>query len=406
MATYFVAPDGSDGNAGTKADPLGSIEAAADRVGPGDTIYLRGGTYDRSSNVSLNGSDGTESDPILLAGYRDERPVIRFDGPDSGGWSAYDAGGLSLNVAYWKIRNLTVENSPYMGIVADGSSNHHNTFADLEVRNCYLVGFALYNGAHDNLVTNVTAHGNVGNAGDADGIQFSDTARNTLRNSVSYENSDDGVDLWESVDCRIENCAAFGNGLNGGNGNGFKLGGSNGGATSGGHVVHHCRAYDNSYNGFNNNGANETVEVFNCTSYDNGGKGYVAWDNGSDATHVYRNCIAYRNADGAVDTGSEDEETRNTWNLDIGDPQFRSTDPDADGFLRPATDSPVVDAGIDVGLDYAGEAPDLGAFEARSGSSGPSGPAVRYHDGSGWRDATLKYHDGSGFVEAKVNRIG
>src|SRR5690606_39096740 len=45
-AEYFVSPDGNDGNAGTSASrPWKTIAKANATLQPGDTVYLRGGTY-------------------------------------------------------------------------------------------------------------------------------------------------------------------------------------------------------------------------------------------------------------------------------------------------------------------------------------------------------------------------
>ncbi|MDR6773711.1 hypothetical protein J2Y49_004464, partial [Azospirillum sp. BE72] len=52
MATYYVSPSGRDSQdgitdqfqAGTIAQPFGSLQHAHNLAQPGDTIYLRGGT--------------------------------------------------------------------------------------------------------------------------------------------------------------------------------------------------------------------------------------------------------------------------------------------------------------------------------------------------------------------------
>jgi hypothetical protein len=54
-ATYYVAPTGgSDSNAGSLAAPFGTISHAVSVAGAGDTIYLRGGTYNLSSTVTIS----------------------------------------------------------------------------------------------------------------------------------------------------------------------------------------------------------------------------------------------------------------------------------------------------------------------------------------------------------------
>ena len=46
MATeYYVAPAGSDANAGTLDKPFATLQKGADTAVAGDTVWIRGGTY-------------------------------------------------------------------------------------------------------------------------------------------------------------------------------------------------------------------------------------------------------------------------------------------------------------------------------------------------------------------------
>ena len=45
---FVVAANGSDNNPGTVGAPLRTIGRAASRMGPGDTCYVRAGTYRES----------------------------------------------------------------------------------------------------------------------------------------------------------------------------------------------------------------------------------------------------------------------------------------------------------------------------------------------------------------------
>src|SRR5947208_2907896 len=44
-AIFYVATDGNDANPGNKNKPFATIQKAQDAVRPGDTVYVRGGTY-------------------------------------------------------------------------------------------------------------------------------------------------------------------------------------------------------------------------------------------------------------------------------------------------------------------------------------------------------------------------
>ena len=75
-ATYYVATNGNDNNSGTRTNaPLATITNAYSLAGPGDVIYLRGGTYRQQVTLpaTVAGSPGS---PITLTAYTNETPVI------------------------------------------------------------------------------------------------------------------------------------------------------------------------------------------------------------------------------------------------------------------------------------------------------------------------------------------
>jgi parallel beta-helix repeat protein len=73
--TYYVSPSGSNSNAGTSAGvPLKTINRALEKVVPGDTVYLRGGTYREQVEVKKPGAAGK---PVVITAYPGEVPVIK-----------------------------------------------------------------------------------------------------------------------------------------------------------------------------------------------------------------------------------------------------------------------------------------------------------------------------------------
>src|SRR5689334_20169260 len=52
--TLYVAPNGSDGNAGTLSAPLKTIQQAVSLVSAGGTIAVRGGTYAPATNITIS----------------------------------------------------------------------------------------------------------------------------------------------------------------------------------------------------------------------------------------------------------------------------------------------------------------------------------------------------------------
>src|SRR4051812_31635207 len=96
QATYYVAPDGSDTNAGTLSAPFQTLEKARDTVRPllasmtGDIeVVLRGGTYARTATFALTNADGgTGTNYVVYRAYAGEFPVID-GGKEITGWSLH-----------------------------------------------------------------------------------------------------------------------------------------------------------------------------------------------------------------------------------------------------------------------------------------------------------------------------
>jgi len=419
MAEYYLATDGDDANSGSDSAPFGSLQGLMGTLSAGDTGYVRGGTYTPTGFADGSGQQGTESDPIVLQAVAGEDVVFDFGGDSYGGLRLW-------NCAYWELRGFTVRNAPSYGVYLFGGT-HHSVVESITVdgsggdSNTSGAGIYLYN-APDNVVRNCVSRNNYdpsSGGGNADGFASEGSPRSLFADCVSHGNSDDGFDFWQAENDTIRRCVAFDNGYApdgtaAGDGNGFKLGG---GDTSGNHRVERCVSYRNAVQGFHYNEADLPVDVYNCTAWDNPTNFWFA-----DVAHVLRNNLS---AEGSESLGSAVDDAANSWNLGIDQPSFASTDPSSPDFLRLSTDSPAIDAGTDVGLSFAGEAPDLGAYETGaddpgSGGTGDTGttgdPTLRVatatgdggvafetgtlsvYDGSEWVRPPVSYYDGSSFV--------
>lgn len=85
-AGYFVSPSGSSTNDGSKAHPWDlptALANAAGKVQPGDTVWLRGGTYTGSFRSMLR---GTASKPVVVRQYPGERAIIDANGTSVSTW--------------------------------------------------------------------------------------------------------------------------------------------------------------------------------------------------------------------------------------------------------------------------------------------------------------------------------
>jgi parallel beta-helix repeat protein len=339
----YVATTGSDGNDGRSIDrPLRTLQRAANLAGPGDVVWVRGGTY--AADVIFSRS-GTSSQRIVFESYPGECAVL-----DGAGVPSDRRVGI-IDASFVTIRNFVVRNAAGEGLYLANASD--NVIANVRSHDNFYSGFTIRNGDR-NLLTYVIAHDNydVGAGGDADGISISAGSGNRIQNCMSYGNSDDGIDTWRSTNTVIEYCAAFRNGFQGsGDGNGFKAGSSGYTVNT---VVRHSVAFENRVNGFDFNQGNGVTFDQN-TAYGNGAYGFAA---GNGAT--VRNNLAIGN--GTPMWMGEVNQQRNSWNLGITSSPFVSTNPASVDFLRLRDGSAAVDAGIDLGRPGDGTPPDLGAL--------------------------------------------
>jgi hypothetical protein len=70
---YYVARDGDDANPGTLQAPWRTIGKVNRELRPGDTVYIRAGTYDEIIEPDRSGTPGN---PITYTRYQDEEVVI------------------------------------------------------------------------------------------------------------------------------------------------------------------------------------------------------------------------------------------------------------------------------------------------------------------------------------------
>ncbi|MEH0421508.1 RICIN domain-containing protein [Streptomyces sp. B21-083] len=96
QATYYVAPNGDDSNAGTITAPFKTLQHARDVVRTvnssmsGDiNVYLRGGNYPVSSTINFTSADsGSNGHRVVYAAYPNEKPVLN-GGVQVTGWTQH-----------------------------------------------------------------------------------------------------------------------------------------------------------------------------------------------------------------------------------------------------------------------------------------------------------------------------
>ncbi|MCI0396630.1 MAG: DUF1565 domain-containing protein [Chloroflexi bacterium] len=154
--TYYVAINGDDANPGALDQPWRTIQHAADTLEPGDTVYVRAGTYHEAVTLSHSGQPGN---PITFAARPGEAAVLDGQG------SLYAAFQTTFSepdpfVSDVTISGFTIQNYSDFGIVA-WSVNHRLALANLVIRNNGGEGIRLSN-SDGSQVHNVQLQNNEG----------------------------------------------------------------------------------------------------------------------------------------------------------------------------------------------------------------------------------------------------
>ena len=277
----WIAPDGADTNPGTEAQPLMNLPYAIARIKPGNTVWIKAGTYKYTTTIQLKKS-GTAQAPYTVSGAPGTRPVIDFETP---------AGqrGFDIQADYWTLARFEVENASDNCVAISGS---HNTIDNLTIHGCGDTGLQITVGTAEvadatrgayNVVQNTDSYENLdvatgGENADGFAAKLRIGAGNVFRGCRAFNNADDGWDFFAADDVvEVDGCWAFSNGKGvGGNnpagdGNGFKLGGKPSSAGEGGavHVVKNSFGFENLACGFTQNSNPDVPKLTGCGAKDN-----------------------------------------------------------------------------------------------------------------------------------------
>ncbi len=386
-ANYYVALNGDDGAKGEQSSPLKSVAAAVSKATAGDSIIVTSGTYTCSSTLTL-GKNGSSGKFIHLVGAAGTRPVLDFSG-----MSLADGNqGIKLSGSYWYIKGLIVKGAGDNGLLIQGGSNNTIEYCDfLENRDS---GCQLKGGAANNRIINCDSYYNRDpDEGDADGFspKMDVGSGNSFTGCRAWQNSDDGWDGYlrgaDNVNTRLENCWCFKNGYrkdgsaSSGNGNGFKMGGSDDKDLKHNFTLIRCLGFQNRVKGFDQNNNRGAMTLYNCTAYGNGTNYSI---DGGSSTLIVKNSIAAGSGSNSLKGGTQSNNnfSATTSNFVSVDPSSATGPRKADGslpditFMHPAGGSSLIDAGTVIdGVTYNGSKPDLGCFETGAATSIADAPS-------------------------------
>jgi hypothetical protein len=380
--SYYVAVNGQDSNTGTIGSPMKTITAAITKVNAGDSIIIRSGNHVYTSTISISKS-GTGVDKIYMVAYNGEHPVLDFSGMPADGANQ----GIKLSGNYWFLKGFSVKGAGDNGLLIQGGSNNRIEFCEFfENRDA---GCQLKGGAANNQIINCDSYYNMDpGEGNADGFapKMDVGTGNYFYGCRSWQNSDDGWDGYlrgaDNVTTTLENCWCFKNGYrkdgsaSTGNGNGFKMGGSDDKSLMHNFILKNCLSFQNRVKGYDQNNNKGSMTLYNCTAFSNGTNykidGTIL---GSGKTLVVANCISAGTGSVSLTGGTM---KTNSWMspFTVSNSDFISVDPSSatgprklDGslpditFMHLAAGSDLIDAGSIVEVPFSGSKPDLGCFE-------------------------------------------
>jgi hypothetical protein len=425
---YYVSPDGSGSNY-TLNSPGKLNSTVLNKLKGGDVLYLLDGQYNFSQQVSINKS-GADGNMYTICPYGDAKPILDFRNQANGSGN----NGVVVKGNYVHIKGVTVRYAGYKGIWLEEAK--YCILENIDVYGCCNAGVQLRSGGH-NMVINCDSHENFDyqdNGGNADG--FADKQGNACPGNIyigcrAWGNSDDGWDSFQRVTSGTPtvyiNCIAYNNGpatfdlsqhpratgkdkdlacfsgkdlsnfANGGNPNGFKVGGK---GTQHDCELYRCLAVGHRSKGFDQNNNAGKMMVINCTACDN--KYNYGFGNQYAYTLDIYNNVALKHRSGGKDWDRYDGATvhqgNNTWNtgFSTSEADFEGLDIEniiyaernADGTLAETTQfhlkgtaTNLINTGkkyadltfsgecINDYLTYNGTAPDLGCYEY-GGASG------------------------------------
>lgn len=425
-ATYYASPEGGgDGKSMNK--PTTFARGLKLLKNPGDTLYLFSGQYDllttdvnnlvgsSSKRIVISGIEGINRSGKYAA-------ILDFRQTEYGKRGLQ----IKNTCSYLHVKNLTLRYSGKNNLINYGSNNLFENLdiygsADTGCQMKEGGNNIIKNvDSHDNFDYQTMSGGVANFGGNADGFadkQFTG-AGNHYIGCRAWNNSDDGWDFFQRISTSntvIENCVCYANGApyydltdfpryqtdkawfdamigtqmtdrygntitlsiekypNQGNGNGFKMGG---GYTDHQIQIHHCLAVGNYARGFDQNNNGGTMWLYNNTAYANV---YNYGFTTAYGTVTLRNNISFKpQKSDSYKAQTVVANDHNSWNSGYAcaKSDFRSLDttqilaprngnselPDG-SCLRLVSGSALIDAGVNVGLSYMGNAPDLGCYE-------------------------------------------
>jgi hypothetical protein len=213
---FYVSSSGSAGNTGSIGSPW-DLQTALNQpaaVRPGDTIWLRGGTYRGGYRSNLAGAAGA---PILVRAYPGERAVL--DGNNAAAKSA----GRVLSVYgahtwFWGFEVMSSETNPPVN--SSGPNNpegitiydsHHIKLINLVVHDMIGQGIAFWSENSDSEIEGCLVYYNGLNSWDHGIYLQNQVGTKRLVNNLIFQQASHGIHAYGSTVAYLDNIQLEGN---------------------------------------------------------------------------------------------------------------------------------------------------------------------------------------------------
>lgn len=199
---FYVATNGSDSNSGSIDAPVRTIQQAVNRVTNGGTIYVRGGSYQVSGEITINSDhDGTSSSWLVIRPYGNE--AVKLVSPAS-------APAFSVSGQYVEINGFECTGGSHgiIGVRAQHLRILNNTVHDVQQHGIAAYGIERFN-TSDILIRGNTvyraalANQNRNQNGWASGLTISNGANAEVSGNRVYNNYGEGFTDTLSDNVRV-----------------------------------------------------------------------------------------------------------------------------------------------------------------------------------------------------------
>lgn len=390
-----------------------TIQAAVDAATAGDVVRVHAGTYPEDLDLTTSGSSGS---PITIRGAIDGDATVGGQVTIDGDWwviedlfVAGQAGTdtIRLRGDHNRLQRLDVSGGDRDGIDGAGVDNqvresriHHFDsssdahcivlnpgaqdwiIADNELFDCAGDGVQLYASGFERTIVNTRIEGN--------SIYFTGAVQRT-ENAIDVKNADGLIIhnnlMWGFPDNKIMvfqkgpididvQCNVMHTGFTG-----VEFRAEDGGTVENvvfsRNLMHDYSEYALKFDGTQN------AQVFHNTFVDIGNDGLRIEAAGLDGGNVQNNLWVRT---GTVEAGNFTADHNGFWNVasnDIASGTDVTADPLLDADYHLSAGSPMIDAGVDVGLSFSGSAPDIGFYEVGLDACEPAGTGGTGGSGTG-----------------------